>query len=266
MKTKVLLLMTLFLAFFCSAQAAEHVKGNGKLSTKKIKVEDFNAIKVDGVIDFSYIQSDEQPFVEVTVDENLHPYVNIEIKERELTVNFKGAKVDHFTKFIVKTNSKWLKQVKASGNANFMTKSVIKGDELKISANSNCLVQLMNLVEVGKLDLNVSGSANMVGDNIKVKKLECSITGNGTIRLKKGTADDGNYSITTAGEIMAYGMAVKNLGCKVTGKGVAQIHAIDLLKASIVGKGSVDFKQRPATIEKNVLGKGVITYNGVKVE
>ena len=129
------------------------MKGNGKLSTKKITIDDFNAIKLrTGWIDFNYEQSNLLRIFEITVDENLHPYVNIDIQDRVLTVGFKGAKVDHFTKFIVKTNSKWLKEVKASGNANFIANSPLKGDELKINANSNCLVQLKQKVEVGKLD------------------------------------------------------------------------------------------------------------------
>ena len=153
MKTKGLLMIIFLIGMFFSAQAADHVKGNGKLSTKKITIDDFNAIKFDGVIDFNYEQSESTPHIEITVDENLHPYVDIDIKDRVLTVGFKGAKVDHFTKFIVKTNSKWLKEVKASGNANFMANSPLTGDELKINANSNCLVQLKQKVEVGKLDL-----------------------------------------------------------------------------------------------------------------
>lgn len=257
MKTKGLVAIAFLLGMFFSVQAADHVKGNGKLSTKKITVGDYNAIKIDGVIDFNYEQSDATPYIEVTVDENLHPYVNIEIKDRELTVNFKGAKVDHFTKFIVKTNSKWLKEVKAAGNANFMINSRLAGDELKIKANSNCLVQLKKKVEVGKLDLNVSGSANMVVDELQADKLECSINGSGTINLKAGRAEQADYSITTDGEIMAFGVEVPEANCKITGKGSAQIHPTDKLKATVVGKGSIRYKG-PTAVQQKIIGKGTI--------
>lgn len=162
MKTKGLLLVAFLLGMLFSAQAADHVKGNGQLTTKKITIGDYNAIKIDGVIDFSYEQSEAEPYLEVTVDENLHPYVNIDIKDRELTVNFKGAKVDHYTKFIVKTNSKWLKAVKAAGNANFMVNSTLTGDELKINACLNYLKHLQ-LVELHSLDYlaTVGGSEEL---------------------------------------------------------------------------------------------------------
>lgn len=73
MKTKGLLMIVFLIGMFFSAQAADHVKGNGKLSTKKITIDDFNAIKFDGVIDFNYEQSESTPHIEITVDENLHP-------------------------------------------------------------------------------------------------------------------------------------------------------------------------------------------------
>lgn len=257
MKTKGLLLIALLTGMFFTAQAADHVKGNGTLTSKSITIDDFNAIKFDGVIDFHYEQSESTPHIEVTVDENLHPYVHIDIKERVLTVGFKGAKVDHFTKFIVKTNSKWLKEVKASGNANFIAESPLTGDELKINANSNCLVQLKRKVEVGKLDLNVSGSANMVVNEVKAEKLECSINGYGTIDLKAGSAEVANYNITTDGEIMAFGVAVPEVNCKITGKGSAQLHPTGNLKATVVGKGNIRYKG-PATVQQTIIGKGTV--------
>lgn len=259
MRTKGLLTIVFLLGFFFTVQAVDHVKGNGKLSTKKIAIGDYNSIKIDGVIDFNYVQSEEDPFLEVTVDENLHSFVNIDIKNRELTVNFKGAKVDHFTKFIVKTNSKWLKEVKAEGNANFMVNSELSGDELKINANSNCLIQLKKNIEIGKLDLNVSGSANMVVNELHVNKLECNINGSGTINLKSGKATQADYSITTDGEIMAFGITVSNINCKITGKGSAQIHPTEKLKANIVGKGNIQYKGSTTVQKKTlILGKGTI--------
>lgn len=257
MKTKCLLSLVMLFGLLLTVQAADHVKGNGKLSSKKIKIDDYNAIKIDGVIDFNYEQSNEAPAIEVTVDENLHQYVSVEINDRVLTVRFKGAKVDHYSKFIVKTNSKWLKEVKASGNANFMVNSPLTGDETTIKANSNCLIQLKEPVKVGKLDLNVSGSANMVVNELHADKLECSINGSGTITLKKGKAAVGEYSITSSGEIMAFGVEVPDLTCKMTGNGTMEVHSTDNLKANVVGKGNIRYKG-PTAVQQKVLGKGSV--------
>lgn len=257
MKTKGLLVVVFLLGALFSTYAIDHVKGSGKLSTKKINIGDYNAIKIDGVIDFSYEQSEADPYLEVTVDENLHPYVNIDIKDRELTVGFKGAKVDHYTKFIIKTNSKWLKEVKAAGNANFMINSKLTGDELNVKANSNCLVQIKKKVEVGKLDLDVSGSANMVIEDLAADKLECTINGSGTINLKEGTAGEADYTINTDGEIMAFGVSAQQVNCNIKGKGSAQVHPVDNMKASVVGKGSIRYKG-PTAVQQKILFGGTI--------
>ena len=157
-------MIAFLMGMFFSTQAADHVKGNGKLSTKKITIDDFNAIKFDGVIDFNYEQSESTPHIEITVDENLHPYVNIDIQDRVLTVGFKGAKVDHFTKFIVKTNSKWLKEVKAAGNANFMINSSLTGDEVKIKAAGGIrtLDTALRMIELGVSRIGSTASVSIV--------------------------------------------------------------------------------------------------------
>lgn len=257
MKTRTLLFMTFLLGCVTISWAADRVKGDGALTSKKISVADYNEIKIDGVIDFNYVQSDDPSTVEVTVDQNLHQYVNIDIKDRVLSIGFKGAKVDHFTKFIVKTNSKWLKAVKVSGNANFILNSPLTGDETEIKANANSLVQLKGKIAVGKLELKVSGSANMVANNIQVDNIECSIDGSGSITLKDGTAKEGKYSIVSSGDIHAFGLAVPQLNCSVTGNGLAEVNATDNLKANVVGKGNIRYKG-PTAVQQRVIGKGTV--------
>ena len=255
--TKTILCMALLCGWFTSAQAVDHVKGDGKLTAKQITVADFNAIKVDGVMDFYYEQSDAPAKVEVTVDQNLHPYVNIEVNDRTLTVNFKGAKVDHFTKFIVRANSKWLAEAKLSGNANLVVNGPLTGDETTIKANANCLVQLKGLVTVGKLDLNIAGSANMVVNNLKADKIECDIDGSGSVTLKDGSVKEGEYSAVGSGDIHAFGLSVSQLTCKMTGSGLMEVNAPDKLKANLIGKGKIRYKG-PTTIEERIIGKGSI--------
>ena len=84
-----------------------------------------------------------------------------------------------------------------------------------------------------QLELNGSGSANMVVNDLQVDKLECSINGSGTINLKKGNAKEGEYSITSSGEIMAFGVDVPELSCKMTGNGTMEVHPTAKVKSFI---------------------------------
>lgn len=260
MKTKQALLLICLLSFINSGYAAERVKGNGKLTAKKIEVGDYNEIRVNGVIDYHYVQSDNPSMVEVTVDENLHPYIHIEVKERVLTIEFKGAKVDHYTKFIVKTNSKWLKAARINGNANFMVESPLTGDELAIKGNANSLIQLKEPVTMGKINLQVRGSANIVVNELAANEIDCDLDGSGSITLKKGKAQDGKYSITGGSDIHAFGFEVPFLTCKVTGKGLAEVYVTDNLRANVVGKGEIYYKGQASVQQKILLGGGKIEY------
>jgi hypothetical protein len=256
MKVNVFIFLWVFgLASF--AQAADHVKGSGTLETRERKIADYNAIRIDGVYEIHYEQSDNEPFIEITVDDNLQQYVLAEIKDRTLTVGFKGVKVDHFTKFVIKTNSKWLKEARIAGNANFMVNSPLTGDETVIKTKDNSLVQLKQPVVLGKLDLDVSGSANIVVDQLEVDKLECTINGSGSITLKKGKAKEGAYGIMSSGDIHAFGVEAPELKCNVTGSGTAEVHATENLRISLVGSGHVRYKG-PTAVHQKKIGKGTI--------
>ena len=82
MKTKGFLLLAFLFGLFLNAKAADNVNGNGTLSTKTIKIDDFNEVRIDGIMDFSYVQSDDPGSLEVTLDENLHQYLNVDIHDR----------------------------------------------------------------------------------------------------------------------------------------------------------------------------------------
>lgn len=258
MKRKGLLLFTLLAGIALLVQAADKVKGSGTLETKEWKVTDYNSIRIDGVYEIHYEQSDKEPFLEITVDDNLQPYIQAEVKDRVLTVGFvRETKVEEFTRFIIRTNSKWLKEARIAGNANFMVNSPLTGDEIIIKAKDNTLIQLKAPIALGKLNLDVAGSANMVVDDLHVDKLECNINGSGSITLKKGNAAEGSYVISNSGDIHAFGVEVPELKCNVAGSGTAEVYATNSLKASLLGKGTIRYKGTPEVQQKKI-GKGTI--------
>lgn len=259
MKAKGLLLVAFLFGWLAAGQAADYVKGSGKVTTFSMNIDEFNTVNIDGVMDFSYVQSDDASSkLEVTLDDNLHQYLEVETTNRELNIRFsKKVKVTQLTQFVVKANSKWLKEVKAAGNANFMVKSSLTGDELKVKGLDNSLIQFLHPIEVGVLRLNVGNSANIVAEDLKVDRLDCDMDGSGSIRLKNGTANVGNYTVVSSGDIHSFGVTAKTINCKVAGSGTVEIHPLDMLKASLVGKGNIRYKG-PVTVEQRIIGKGTI--------
>lgn len=258
MKRKYLSIILVMLGFACFLQAADKVKGSGTLESRAFTIPDYSSIRINGVYDIHYEQSEGEPFLEITVDDNLHPYIIAEVKDRMLTVGFdKNVKVENFTKFIIKTNSKWLKEARIEGNANFMVDSPLAGDEIVIRGKDNSLIQLKEPVAIGRLELIVAGSANIVVDDLHVDMLECTINGGGSVTLKNGKAAEGNYSSAAGGDIHALGVEVPNLKCTMTGNGVAEVYATESLKLSLMGNGTIRYKGT-TNVQQRKVGKGTI--------
>ena len=68
---------------------------------------------------------------------------------------------------------------------------------------------------------------------------------------------EGEYSITSSGEIMAFGVDVPELSCKMTGNGTMEVHPTNNLKANVVGKGKIRYKG-PTAVQQKIIGKGSV--------
>lgn len=257
MKMKAPFLIGLLLACFTAAHAAEEVKGNGKIVTRKIKIADYDEIKLSGTADVFYVQSaQEAPALEITIDENLLPYIKVEVKNRELTIDYKKGMNLYPTKNSVKTHSKWLKSVKVSGTGGFYATVPVEGNELELKTSGNGLIEMKKAVKVAELELNASGSGNIVADNIQTGLLECKSSGSGNIRIG-GKATNATVSINGSGDVDAFNCAIQELNCKITGSGNANVNVSQNLKASVLGSGNLRYKGAPAVSQRK-LGSGSI--------
>ena len=139
-----------------------------------------------------------------------------------------------------------------------MVNTELTGDELKVKTNDNSLIQFKKTVKVGKLDLNVTGSANVVVADVQANQVDCDIDGSGSITIKQGNAQQGKFDVMSSGDIHALGLLVSQANCNMKGSGTIEIHATDNLKTSVVGKGKIRYKGSP-TMDKNfVVGKGSV--------
>lgn len=259
MKLKGALLVVSLCCLPIMVKAADPVKGNGIPATEKVTLSDFNEIRINGPMAFYYEQSDAvSPFVEVTIDENLYPHLHIEVKNRILTIEFKKVKVEDITRFIVKSNSPWLKEARLSGNAGLNIQTPLTGDEIVLRGTANCLINCTGGIKAGSLELITRQSANIVISHLEAEELKCDMDGSGSIMLKNGKAATGKYSITGSNDLHAFEAEVDDLTCKITGNGMAEIRAAEKLKVNIIGNGTIKYKG-VAPYSQTTIGKGIIT-------
>ncbi|MCD7933050.1 MAG: DUF2807 domain-containing protein [Tannerellaceae bacterium] len=257
MKAKTLLLLVcLWIGNIAGAQVK--VTGNGDITTREFDIIDYNRIHVNGFFDVIYEQVDADPYLEITLDDNLMPFVDVEIKDRQLNIKFKGIKVEKLTTGIIKTNSKWLREIRMSGNGGFKLQSPVKGDELVIKGQDNSLIELKQPLELGKLDLNSSGSANIIVESLVVDNLNCNISGSGSLKLVSGEAKHAIYNIKNNGLIQAYGVEADEVIAKVTAGGTMEIFAKEKLSTNTVGNAIIRYKGNPHTLQNKKIGKGTV--------
>jgi hypothetical protein len=73
-------------------------------------------MSIAGQMEIVHEQSNAAPYFEITIDENVFPYVNVEVKGSQLIVSPKQNYNLEPTTYKVKTNSKYLKKVNKAGS------------------------------------------------------------------------------------------------------------------------------------------------------
>ena len=87
-------------------------------------------------------------------------------------------------------------------------------------------------------EFSVSGSGDLVFEDLDCKNLTSKVSGSGDITLK-GKADEARYSVSGSGDIKAYDLSVNDLSCSVSGSGDARVYAKDNMNLSVSGSGDI---------------------------
>lgn len=116
--------------------------------------------------------------------------------------------------------------------------------------------EILDPVKADELDLNVSGSGNLITSDLNVDRFSCGISGSGNVRLgSDGSIDTGEISISGSGGFSGEGIEIDHLEVKVSGSGNCHCRAGDSLEASISGSGNVTYSGNPK-VDARVSGSG----------
>ena len=235
MRTRMMALFAL-IAFCVMPIEAKKVKGNGDIITKEISVRDYSAIKVGstamGYSDswfslfsrggnpsyvFGYTQG-ESASLRITIDENLYPYINVQVKNEELSISTENGTQLSPTRFKIEGTSKKLEKIQMSGCMDFVLRSALSGDDLEIIATR--------------------------GSDVKMEKpviIRGRASGGSDLKLT-GKAENGEYSASGGSDIKAYDLILNQLECSASGGSDIYTHVTDYIKASASGGSDVHYK------------------------
>lgn len=236
----------LFLLISCSLYVfagdnRERIKGDGNLVTRTFEVDRFEQIRVNGSIEyntgmmgwnpfsrkkkhfpvFNYMQTRGASSLQVTMDENLFPYLAVEVEEGSLSI---GANQNDLcirpTGLVVNGSSPVLKKVYIRGSMNFVAESMLREPELYIS---------------------VSGMGDVRLDDVSCDTLTCEIAGMGKMYLA-GKVPVATYQVRGMGTIRAFNCLSEKVDCEVSGIGTMELTVDRSLDARISGIGKIRHK------------------------
>lgn len=108
------------------------------------------------------------------------------------------------------------------------------------------------------LDLAISGSGNINIGDLSSKKVKGSISGSGNINIEDGgVADELTFSISGSGNCNASGFEAENVTVNTSGSGNCNVKSNGSIKARIAGSGSIYYKGN-ASIDASVAGSGKV--------
>jgi hypothetical protein len=127
-------------------------------------------------------------------------------------------------------------------------------DALSVSGSGD--IEAESKIEARILDLAVSGSGNILLENLDAERVKAAISGSGDILIGGGgTADELNVAVSGSGNVKAENFEVGNAEVKISGSGSCMVNATELLRARVAGSGNVLYHGNPQ-IDASVAGSG----------
>ncbi len=213
------------------------IKGNGNIITNEITISDYEKIELRVGMDIVYEQQPEKPpYLQLNIDENILPLVDIRVENERLIVKTSDNQNISPTLFKVYTNSKNLASIDLTGSGE---------------------IRLKGKINIPSLAITLSGSGDIFSDSLYCGKFSLNGSGSGDLYLK-GECTDCSLNMSGSCDIKAFDFLVQKLSCKISGSADVEVTVQDALNVVISGSGDLKYKGNPKTVNNNISGSGNI--------
>lgn len=128
-------------------------------------------------------------------------------------------------------------------------------DALAVSGSGDILADEL---ESRILELAISGSGNISIEELESDRVKASISGSGNVRIDDGgVADELNIAISGSGNFKSNGFEADEVTVNTSGSGNCNVISNGAIKARIAGSGNVYYKGN-ASIDASVAGSGKV--------
>lgn len=220
----------------CKKHIFNSIKGKGGTVTEIRNVTGFNKISLSINADVSYVQ-DSVFFVEISAQQNVLAAITTDVSAGELKIDF----------------NKW---VRKHSNIHFTIHSPdLRGLDLSGSGN----IEATGNITTTNMEINVSGSGNVVLSSLTSAELDAKISGSGNVSIYAGAVTNQKATISGSGNIEMDGMTASSSYCKISGSGSISVWVTDQLDATISGSGDIRYKGTPV-VNAHMSGSGSLLH------
>lgn len=273
MKTKTICIAfaTLLTTSSCALSAQDwgnkRIKESKNYVTKEIKVGDFNKIVLNGSAGVTYTQKPGKPQVIVHTSDNIAEVLDIHEKGGTLYISFKKGYSVSYTKLEINASSASLNETVMNGSGDITLGNLDTDGSLRIQLNGSgdiegkdirCINATVSLagsgdialrsMECKELTTTVAGSGDVVLNGVRTASAQASVAGSGDLTLR-GEAAEVQYSVAGSGDLHASELKAKSVNASVAGSGDITCHATDYLRARTTGSGSIGYKGKPQELD-----------------
>jgi hypothetical protein len=225
------IMLTLLLPACVNAQLWESVKGNHNVVKKERPAGTFDEVKASSGIDV-YLSQGNKESITVEADENLHEYIQTEIRNGELNV-YSEVMIRDAERKRVHVTMRNIESVKTTSAGDIVGQTPVNTEDLEISASS-------------------AGSINL---DIDAKNVEVNISSSGDVTLS-GKADFLDASLSSAGDLNAIDLTVKEAEVTASSAGSADVSVTDKIVARASSAGEITYKGNPKYVDAHSSSAG----------
>ncbi len=230
LKKLTLAVLILSSAFITSCN--DCVRGLGDPVIRTLELNAFNAIHLSSSQGVTLSQGVEQR-IEIKAPENIIKLLNTSVKNNTWEISFEEC-------------------VRAGTiEINITTPSI---ESITITGSGN--IKSLNNLNVNQMSISIAGSGN-AELMLNAREIITNISGSGNIKLS-GSATNHKAHVVGSGDIKASDFITVVTNITIAGSGDASVHATELLEASIIGSGDIEYKDTGARIVTEITGSGDI--------
>ena len=226
----------------------ETVKGDGNVVTREYVISHFDKVVCALPATVNYTVADTYSCT-VRVDSNLLEYIDIKVKDGELSLSQpKPTKNGIYlsfnaTEFVIDITSPSLNEITLAGSGDINIHSPLQAQKLEVTVAGSGNVAFKEDVNIQHLELSVAGSGDILVDKGIIRKLEADIAGSGDI-VTHAEAQEVETSVMGSGDITVN--VSGTLEYQVVGSGDIYYYGDAKVNGKVAGSGGLNRIDAPS--------------------